>query len=856
MKDISIIIPIYNKEKTLSRCIDSVLHQSYALESMEIICVNDGSLDRSTELLKKYERKGVIVINNDKNLGVSRTRNIGIKRATGRYILFLDADDYISENTIHDIIVFFDEIKEEVDIVTYNIYTVNGRKINQGKRGIKYTKNCIIDLRENPDFSQTTMNICIKNNMNIFFDENFSLAEDQLFNTNVVKAKAKIGWCATAAYYYDRDHSTSPSANITYYSLESFVNFFLVLVRIAKCNPHFSNYCYSLILYNINWRINSDNFFPYHKNGGICKPDERVVSIIKDIDSSLIVRNQWLSIDLKAYLISFKTNISVAVRDNFFYLYENDNLIFSDDVFDIVILGEKAFNSIIKFSGCFKGFFLNFVEKIQLYILINGVEREVKLNKTADPVSNIRCEINKYYFFEVEIDLIENFTISFYAIYNNIKFKTKIQYKNWYNKDRMDSLHYFINEIFKVDVTNNFIKISKTKFSIASFWNYLCCTNLSVIKRIIIFFIRLVTKFIKNNLKIWLYYIDGSVDDDDVMYQFLHDTLKNDGIIRFYVVTIKNLARQEKYNIRKRFFFVKKGSFLHQLIFISSEILFTTSFEANNFIPIKKSFFLYRDLITLQCIYFPNKDIITPFTKKQAKEFLYFIDKIIISNIAETQIAYKELHFSNKDILRFGLPRFSGIKKSSRPTERKILYAPCWELYLSKLNIKNINDPFLIDTIKQLVSPFACDRLMQILKTYGLTLDVFIGTNEFIPAILHGILEDVNFIKESDYNNYFILITDYSKIFYYFMYMNRNIVQYFPFNNFIKDVYHIYYKFLYPYFNAYVQTAFDLYSLSNIILQLCKNNFTPLFPSKFFLTNIDHSTDNIYSYSINRFLLS
>ena len=90
----SVIIPVYNAEKTLRRCVDSLLTQQYA--DAEIILVNDGSTDSGGEICKEYAASNRQVQYIDKaNGGVSSARNAGIRRASGRYILFVDSDDSV-----------------------------------------------------------------------------------------------------------------------------------------------------------------------------------------------------------------------------------------------------------------------------------------------------------------------------------------------------------------------------------------------------------------------------------------------------------------------------------------------------------------------------------------------------------------------------------------------------------------------------------------------------------------------------------------------------------------------------------------------------------------------------------------
>lgn len=100
----SVIIPVYNAEKTLNRCVDSILNQKF--KDYEIILVNDGSADKSLELCRAYSDKYSNIVTVDKiNGGASSARNAGLEIAQGEYILFVDSDDYVQQN-------YFDEFEK------------------------------------------------------------------------------------------------------------------------------------------------------------------------------------------------------------------------------------------------------------------------------------------------------------------------------------------------------------------------------------------------------------------------------------------------------------------------------------------------------------------------------------------------------------------------------------------------------------------------------------------------------------------------------------------------------------------------------------------------------------------------
>ena len=94
---ISIIIPVYNVEKYLHECLDSIINQTFT--DIEIICVDDGSTDKSSEILEEYEQKDKrFTVISQPNKGVSAARNRGMQQAKGKYIMFVDSDDWLAHN--------------------------------------------------------------------------------------------------------------------------------------------------------------------------------------------------------------------------------------------------------------------------------------------------------------------------------------------------------------------------------------------------------------------------------------------------------------------------------------------------------------------------------------------------------------------------------------------------------------------------------------------------------------------------------------------------------------------------------------------------------------------------------------
>lgn len=120
MPKFSIIIPVYNVEQYIKKCLDSVINQTY--KNYEVIVVNDGTKDNSMDIVKNYDVK----IINQKNAGLSAARNTGVKHASGEYIVFLDSDDYIEKDLLDKL---NKSSKNKPDIIRYQIQEVKDNEV-------------------------------------------------------------------------------------------------------------------------------------------------------------------------------------------------------------------------------------------------------------------------------------------------------------------------------------------------------------------------------------------------------------------------------------------------------------------------------------------------------------------------------------------------------------------------------------------------------------------------------------------------------------------------------------------------------------------------------------------------------
>ena len=214
---VSIIIPVYNVEKYIEKCLNSVLNQT--LKDIEIICINDGSTDNSLMILKEFAKKDKrIVLINQENKGQGESRNLGISIAKGEYIAFLDSDDWVEKDFYEKL--YNQAVADGDDIVcSETIYYQKGnfernnfvsKKIHKAYK----KRNTNYELFQQIGASVIWNKIYKKSifsDKNIYFP-NLPRFEDNYFTFAVFSTKPKIGYCLdTAIYYRIRENSVMTS---------------------------------------------------------------------------------------------------------------------------------------------------------------------------------------------------------------------------------------------------------------------------------------------------------------------------------------------------------------------------------------------------------------------------------------------------------------------------------------------------------------------------------------------------------------------------------------------------------------------------------------------------------------------
>lgn len=158
MKKLSFIIPLYNSAQWLQKCLYSVLNQDIPESEMEIICVNDGSPDNSAEMAREIAKEHpCIMVIDQENQGPSGARNNGMRHATGKYLCFVDPDDYVEPNVYGGLIKQMEE--EQLDMLRFDFQTVNEHDQIIPKRGNELTFDYTPQLMSGSEFLANRLDI-------------------------------------------------------------------------------------------------------------------------------------------------------------------------------------------------------------------------------------------------------------------------------------------------------------------------------------------------------------------------------------------------------------------------------------------------------------------------------------------------------------------------------------------------------------------------------------------------------------------------------------------------------------------------------------------------------------------------
>lgn len=754
---ISIIIPIYNQEKNIENCIHVLKHQTVAFQRLEIILVNDGSIDNSDKICENLKQQySNIVYLKQQNKGVSSARNAGICAATGKYIFFLDADDGLSFDTIEKVSKFFDSVYEITDLVTYQIETIyEGKKLPMHFRYQYLVENEVYDLCKYPYIGQTTMNIAVKNkfDQNILFDELQSFSEDQKYCCDVLQEKLKMGFCKDGKYIYYRSVSSSSGqlSGACYIFEQCMKMFEEIFDRYEEVPLAFQG----LYVNDIYWKMLNNILFPYHYKGiAFSKAVERIKNLLNRCCDSVILEHPAMDFFEKFYIVKLKNNhkIESRITEQAFSLYDEGKLLVQEISMEAVITKMNFSTDTVQIEGFIKSVFLQFYKEEPIVCAIENNGEIVRKLELVDSTHNYYLSHEKtqhFKAFQYECKISETQQVSFEVELGG----------RWF------PIHYYFMPLVPLShrKTSDVCRIN----GIECRWDGKNTLTFSGQKK-------------RNNKEIWLYYDCSGVSCDNGFLQFEHDMKTRDNIERYYIVTDKRQAQDKQYKQS----YVSFGSRKHRQLLRKCTKILTAYIEESNILPYKRE--EYKKVASTfnpEIVYLQHGvlHIIMPW--KYSREKL-LADRIIVSTKEEAALYIKN-GYKEKDLIKTGMPRFECMEMTKK--KRKILFAPSWRAYLVGKYINHtwqkLPEKFVESKFYKEIQKFLCSyELNDFLDKYDYELEVklhpiFKMYEKSFSWSSNRIFFTNDSVKESEYA---LFITDFSSYAFNFSYLSIPVLHFIP----------------------------------------------------------------------------
>lgn len=771
----SIIISAYNSEQWIEKAIKSIISQTLNFkENIEIILINNGSKDNTPSICEEYALKYPDNIHyiNKKHEGNGISRNLGIKYAEGEYLTFLEGDDYLSRDSLKNILKFF-KTHEDIDIVSA-VPTFLNYKNNDEIFKSKYEKTRVINLLENPEFIQVQTTSCFfKTSMikNITFSEQLKLSEDVAFINHILINNPKMGICSECKYYIRKHDESKALLNILPNSKDfssSEIKYDNLIKNSLDKYGYVPDFIQNTLLHYFNEIILNDAINEKLTKNEIENINNEIKVILQYIADKNIFNKHNMDIKIKTFLLYIKNEYSYPEKDQSKLTKQLKLDTVFIDIYEIIDDNLYILANINSISAD---------EKVDVYVNGKKVEtKTVEFPQREKYYLNIKYLIN--HTFEVNLELEENkeYEIKFVSNMNN---KLQIDFSRPCNFSKI--VGYAKTKKFMSRLKNDQIIVSKTK---TTSWIKTELKSLSNMLKIrapgfetaipIRLIYMILYPFLKNK-RIWFYMDFPTIADDNGMHLFKYSINQNDKGIKKYFIIDKNTPDYNK--MKKIGPVIGYHSLKHRILGLFAEKIITSHPDNNyiyafwghypNFAGILKSSTIFlQHGITLNNI--------SSWLNKYDKN----LDFLLTASKKEYDSLFKYYYNYEKDIIQLlGFPRFDNLKNEKTKT---ILLMPSWRRYLNHENKYTISDSSYFKTYNSLINN---KNLIEIAEKYG--YEIIFRPHPHVYQFIN-LFEENKYVKidheRGSYQDLFkkgaLLITDYSSVAFDFAYLKKPVLYY------------------------------------------------------------------------------
>ena len=829
----SLIMALYNSEDYLHQSLNSIVNQNIGFEdNVQLILVNDGSTDTSKDICLKYRDKYPqnIIYLEQENAGQATARNNALKFIRGKYVNFIDSDDYHEEKTLKEVYPFFEKNNSKTDIIAIPIKFFE-RQTNYHNLHGKFKKSRVVNLLKEPNNPQLSgPSSFIKSELfeDFTFPTDVFISEDAILVNKILFRKKTLGLLNTTHYNYRKRYSNTSTIDSTSKNnslvLTQFKNYFMELINysIEKEGKVLPFIQYTLA-YDIQWFLKEPELLISNQDDK--KEFKRLLNdILSHIDKKCIKNNPYVTYNIFISFFMFlkdgqineiveKNNVIMRTKNHQFDSLKDHNLWIDileikDDMLNISgfinshfsneklsIYAEKEHENVtdrydaksVKYTSRKN---ITYLSKVWQYK--NSFDIKVPLNHED---SKIRIRID-YHADGKKDNCSDENVLPFYLDIKLTKYAKISEISNYIVKDSyilsfVDNS--FIIEKYSYDKLRLYEEIVQKRIMDKKHHNYV--ETLKLRKRYVKYypFIRLFKKFFK------IYIFSDRVDkaDDNAEHLFRYAVKRKDNVIKYFAVSKDSADYNRLSKIGNVLdFHSKKHKWLYLL---ADKIISTHPYESNT-----NPFFSYdkkmdeRDdncgLITSDICFLQHgvtKDDISDWMSKYDKN----LSLLVTVNDQEKESFTNEGYGFDPDIIQtLGFPRYDNLKNKNN---KQILIIPTWRKslrgnknrfikseYFNQLNGLLNNQEFI---------EFAKEKGYKIIFKAHPELEKNINDSDEKYIDLFDINDYIKLSTDESYQQLFnsssLLITDYSSVFFDFAYEKKPVIYYQPTENHYKKGY-------------------------------------------------------------------
>lgn len=796
----TVVMAVYNKGKYVAQTIDSLLNQTINFKkNIRLILVDDKSSDNTLEVLQKYRNdypENILLIKNEKNMGPSYSRNLGMKHVETKYVNFLDSDDIISRDAFKAAYDFLEK-HPEVDIVSIPIHYF-GVKRGPHSLNFKFEKDQIINVCEKPEYFQlsgASSFFRFEKLKDFSFNENLRVSEDVVVINKMLFENPLIGYLSKPKYYYRKDGTQnsliSSSANTKSYFTSRIDEYFFNLIYYCRDeNNRIPKFIQYVLMYDLQWIMEIE-----FVDNLLCKEEirtlyEKIQEMLEYIDEDVILNQISIPAKLKAHIILIK-------RHGWYYLMDESEI---RDNFKLETLFIDNIWFINDHEIRIEGVLANFTKDTQIYAVSGDnviPARPVRYSQRDTYSLNYRYGFS--HSFKVTVPFEDDSEISFRTDETDLKIDYSYTSRlSKIGKYKISESHIAVDEEDKIRIIKKtpsshlaleFKTISSMIAKRTDGW------RTGVLLRVCYI---LAYPFMKNR-HIWIFMDLPNVAADNGLELFRYVSKTDSGLENYFTINkspedeIEFLTSSRTHKLKSMLGLIKERgqyseikkigkvlpyrSLKHRFYALFAEFIITSHPDNHIIYPFWGNYPYLSGLVRSKTVFLQHgviKDDISEWANQYDKPVVMFLT----SSEREAE-SFKDHDYGyDEDVIKvLGLPRFDRLENSD---SKQIVIMPSWRWQFEEFSDEEFVKTDFYRIFNNLIND---EELNDFIEKNGYRL--IFKPHRKIQTFIHTFDMPENVIFDSDSSNYTeifntssLLITDYSSVFFDFAYLKKPVIYY------------------------------------------------------------------------------